>query len=91
MPETLSDPEAEAALATAVEAAVSAAPDPPETDARERFASPCTTDDPTLREIDGGRAACHLFDPAHPDASPAVAPRQVVDGSSAGERAEGDD
>ena len=91
VPETLSDPEAEAALASAVEAAVEAAPDAPETDVAETFASPCTTDDPTLREIDGGRAACHLFDPAYPDASPAVAPRQVVDDAGGGSRAEGDD
>jgi peptide/nickel transport system ATP-binding protein len=90
MPEALSDPEAEAALAPAVEAAVEAAPDAPETKL-DAFASSCTTDDPTLREIDGGRAACHLFDPAYPDASPAVAPRQVVDDASGGSRAEGDD
>ena len=91
VPETLSDPEAEAALASAVDAALAAAPDAPETDVLETFASPCTTDEPALREIDGGRAACHLFDPAYPDASPAVAPRQVVDEGGGGGRAEGDD
>ena len=90
VPATLSDPDAERALAAAVSAAVAAAPEPADTDAAETFASPCTTVRPELRDIDGGRAACHLFDPEYADPSPAVAPRQVGD-RRADDRQAGDD
>ena len=90
VPETLSDPEAERALSTAVSAAVEAAPGAAETDVAETFASPCTTAEPELREIDGGRASCHLFDPEHADPSPEIAPRQTTD-ERVNDRQAGDD
>ncbi|MEZ3115359.1 ABC transporter ATP-binding protein [Halobaculum sp. MBLA0147] len=91
VPETLSDPDADRALADAVGAVVADDGDPTETGVGETFASPCTTAEPELRETAAGHAACHLFDPEYADPSPTAAPRQVANGDVEGQRTSGDD
>ena len=86
VPETLSDPEAESVVSEAVEAAAAGEFEAAET-ALNAFETPCATDEPALRDVDAGRIACHLFDPAyeggpggdraHPD--PGDAPAAVDD------------
>jgi len=74
VPERLSDPEAEQLLSEALRATVEAAPEPVDTGIAEAFASPCTTARPELQSIDGGAAACHLFDERYADPPGAPAP-----------------
>jgi peptide/nickel transport system ATP-binding protein len=76
VPEPLSDPEAERLLSEALRSVVEAAPEPVDTGIAEAFASPCTTANPQLQSIDGGAAACHLFDEAYADAPRASTPPQ---------------
>jgi peptide/nickel transport system ATP-binding protein len=62
VPETLSDPEAESVLSDAL---ATVGREEFETAAGrlgEVFVTPCRKHDPELRDIENGRAACHLFD-----------------------------
>jgi len=69
VPADLSDPEADAILADALDAAVRG----DAATARDRLdgllATPCLAHEPDLREGNGGRTACHLFDPRYEDGS----------------------
>jgi len=80
LPEQLSDPEAERLVGDALADIVEAAPEPVETGLEEAFTSPCTAENPALHDIDGGQAACHLFDERYVD-DPATAPQAEPPGA----------
>ena len=65
VPETLSDPEAESVVSEAVESLAAGEFEAAETLLTDAFQTPCATDEPALRDVDAGRIACHLFDPAY--------------------------
>jgi len=69
LPETLSDPAAESVLEDAVEAVASGDREAADEALSEAFVTPCAVHEPELREIENGRAACHLFDPRYEDGS----------------------
>jgi peptide/nickel transport system ATP-binding protein len=65
IPETVSDPEAERVVSEAVESLAAGEFEAAETLLNDAFETPCATDEPALRDVDAGRIACHLFDPAY--------------------------
>lgn len=65
IPASLSDPAAEAVFADAVAMIADDELDDAAQLLSEAFETPCTTDQPTLRQTNSGRVACHLFDPAY--------------------------
>ena len=87
VPETLSDPAAEAVLAEALESAAVEEFDAAATTLEDVFVTPCRAHEPELRDIESGRAACHLFDPRYEDGSVDESER----GAGAESTAAGDD
>ena len=69
VPETLSDPRAEAVLSDALDAVARGDFEAAAGRLGEVFVTPCREHDPDLRDIETGRAACHLFDPRYADGS----------------------
>ncbi len=67
VPAELSDPAAEGVLSGALEAAAGGEFETAADRLSEAFRTPCTAHEPELREADGGRVACHLFDPRYED------------------------
>jgi peptide/nickel transport system ATP-binding protein len=67
VPASLSDPEADAVLSTALESVADGEFEPAAERLRDLFATPCTVHEPELRPIETGAAACHLFDPRYED------------------------
>ena len=65
LPATLSDPEAEQVVAEALRLVADESFDEAASLLNETFETPCSTDQPELRQTDAGRVACHLFDPAY--------------------------
>jgi peptide/nickel transport system ATP-binding protein len=80
LPERLSDPEAERLVSDALSEIIEAAPEPVDTGLEAAFTSPCTAENPELQDIDGGRAACHLFDERYVD-DPGTAPQAEPPGA----------
>ncbi|MDB2280745.1 ABC transporter ATP-binding protein [Halorubrum ezzemoulense] len=89
LPSTLSDPEAEEVVQEALRLVADEEFEHAERVLEETFDTPCSTDEPVLRQTDAGRVACHLFDPAY-EAGPTegAAPD---DGTAPGSAASGDD
>ncbi|OTF00979.1 ABC transporter ATP-binding protein [Halorubrum sp. SD683] len=89
LPSTLSDPEAEEVVQEALRLVADEEFEHAERVLDETFDTPCSTDEPVLRQTDAGRVACHLFDPAY-EAGPTegAAPD---DGTVPGSAASGDD
>ncbi|OTF12858.1 ABC transporter ATP-binding protein [Halorubrum sp. SD612] len=89
LPSTLSDPEAEEVVQEALRLVADEEFEHAERVLDETFDTPCSTDEPVLRQTDAGRVACHLFDPAY-EAGPTegAAPD---DGTAPGSAASGDD
>ena len=69
VPQSLSDPAAEQVLAGALESAAAEEFDDAAAALEDVFVTPCRVHEPELRDIDNGRAACHLFDPRYEDGS----------------------
>ncbi|PSP77285.1 peptide ABC transporter ATP-binding protein [Halobacteriales archaeon QS_4_69_225] len=69
VPQSLSDPAAEQVLAGALESAAAEEFDAAAAALEDVFVTPCRVHEPELRDIDNGRAACHLFDPRYEDGS----------------------
>jgi len=69
VPDRLSDPEAEAILDEALRSVAAGDVSAAAEQLSEAFATPCVAHDPELREIEGGRTACHHFDPRYEDGS----------------------
>ena len=69
VPETLSDPRAEAVLSDALGAVARGDFEAAAGRLGEVFVTPCREHDPDLRDIETGRAACHLFDVRYADGS----------------------
>ena len=65
LPSSLSDPEAEEVVQEALYAVADEEFERADSLLDETFETPCTTDEPVLRQTDAGRVACHLFDPAY--------------------------
>ena len=69
VPRSLSDPAAEQVLAGALESAAAEEFEAAAAALEDVFVTPCQVHEPELRDIDNGRAACHLFDPRYEDGS----------------------
>ena len=69
VPERLTDPQAERVLAEALETAATGDVESAAGRLAETFRTPCEVHDPELLPIEGGRAACHLFDSRYADGS----------------------
>jgi len=69
VPKTLSDPAAERVLEEALISVATGNIDDADERLAAEFATPCEVHEPELREIEGGIAACHLFDPRYEDGS----------------------
>ena len=82
LPPTLSDPEAEEVVQEALRLVADEEFARAASLLEETFETPCSTDEPVLRETDAGRAACHLFDPAYESGPTRGTPTD--DGSAAG-------
>ena len=82
LPSTLSDPEAEEVVQEALRLVADEEFARAASLLEETFETPCSTDEPVLRETDAGRAACHLFDPAYESGPTRGTPTD--DGSAAG-------
>ncbi|MES3517340.1 MAG: ATP-binding cassette domain-containing protein [Natronomonas sp.] len=67
VPECLSDPDAEAVVSEALDSVAAGRLAAAERRLSEAFPSPCSAREPELRDIDAGRAACHLYDPRYRD------------------------
>ncbi len=82
LPSTLSDPEAEEVVQEALRLVADEEFARAASLLEETFETPCSTDEPVLRETDAGRVACHLFDPAYESGPTRGTPTD--DGSAAG-------
>ena len=82
LPPTLSDPEAEEVVQEALRLVADEEFARAASLLEETFETPCSTDEPVLRETDAGRVACHLFDPAYESGPTRGTPTD--DGSAAG-------
>ncbi|MDB9251360.1 ABC transporter ATP-binding protein [Halorubrum ezzemoulense] len=89
LPSTLSDPEAEEVVQEALRLVADEEFEHAERVLDETFDTPCSTDEPVLRQTDAGRVACHLFDPAY-EAGPTEG-ATPDDGTAPGSAASGDD
>jgi peptide/nickel transport system ATP-binding protein len=89
LPPSLSDPEAEQVVQEALRSVADEEFGDAESLLSETFETPCTTDEPTLRQTDAGRVACHLFDPAYEGGTNDGT--ATGDGTAAGSAASGDD
>jgi peptide/nickel transport system ATP-binding protein len=69
VPESLSDHAAEQVLAGALESAAAEEFEAAAAALEDVFVTPCRVHEPELRNIENGRAACHLFDPRYEDGS----------------------
>ena len=69
VPQSLSDPAAEQVLAGALESAAAEEFEAAAAALEDVFVTPCRVHEPELRDIDNGRAACHLFDSRYEDGS----------------------
>ena len=69
VPGSISDPAAEQVIAGALESAAAEEFEAAAAALEDVFVTPCQVHKPELRDIDNGRAACHLFDPRYEDGS----------------------
>ena len=69
VPAQISDPSAEQALDEALRAAADGNFADADDQLSELFLTPCEVHEPEMRELEHGRAACHLYDPRYEDGS----------------------
>jgi peptide/nickel transport system ATP-binding protein len=69
VPQTLSDPNAERILEGALETIVTEETAAAASELADVFVTPCEVHEPQLRDLENGRAACHLYDPRYQDGS----------------------
>ncbi len=69
VPQTLSDPNAERMLEGVLETVASGEMEAVTDELSDMFVTPCEVHEPELREVENGRAACHLYDPRYEDGS----------------------
>jgi peptide/nickel transport system ATP-binding protein len=79
LPESLSDPRAESELGDALANAAAGNTESAAATLADAFPTPCRAHEPKLRDVQGSRIACHLFDPRHDGGETEAAPSRMDD------------